>query len=48
MDWFLYDSDLCHERVNKLSELNKRVNTEVAVLKTQKQSLADPLQNRCS
>ena len=41
--------------VNKLSELNKRVSTEaavdqcsVAVLKNQKQPLADVLQNRCS
>ena len=44
----------CLLLVNKLSELNKRVNTEAAahwcfeaVLKNKKQPLADVLQNRC-
>ena len=27
MDWFLYDQDLCHERVNRCKKLPKLENT---------------------
>ena len=54
LSWRIYTS--CGtQRVNKLSDLNKRVDTEAVahrcsavVLKNKKQPLADVLQNRCS
>ena len=49
------NSLIVHKAVNKLSELNKIANTEVAayhcsvaVLKNQKQPLSDVLRSKCS